>query len=164
MPVATFSINDGVLLLCALGTGSAAYFSRSRALRAGGAAMAILFGVEVVVHLVADHVHVHRDFYAIAAQVLPVLILALVIEGRFLARGEASVAAVALLNMTIGEAASLYAVATGDDYITGRAILGAAIGALLGTTVALVIVALPEPRGRSDPSTGGSESGTEGAG
>jgi hypothetical protein len=106
----------------------------------GGGIVMAYAALRVGIDLAGSDVRVHRDFYSLTAQILPILVLALVIEARFL-RGDAEdmfpkIAAVFILSL--GEASALVEVARGDEYVTSRASFGQVVASLVCALAALI--------------------------
>jgi hypothetical protein len=99
-----------------------------------------VFGVAVYA---LDGHHAEKAFYEIAAQVLPVLFLALAVESRLSVIGqeetEQRLRLILIYALGIGEVTSLVVLATGQD---GNNSLGYVAGALAAATVSVVTFAV----------------------
>ena len=96
----------------------------------------------------AQHLHIEQGFYAVVAQVLPVFLLIVAVEGRFF-RGHtrrshtAAVTTEMLLYLAMmGEAFALAAVARGHD---SELLRGGVLTALLVVGLTFIVIAVDGP-------------------
>jgi hypothetical protein len=119
---------------------------------------------EVVVFVIAavSHPHLNREFFTATSQILPILLLAALIDKKLLT-AERSVAALLLLgSFVMGEGFALGIVGNRSAVITNPIYFGIVVASLAGLAVLILLTSLP---GQDHvPAAAGAAEGTDSTG